>query len=274
MTRQLIVTADDLGLHAAINRGILEAYEDGIVTSASIVACGKAFKEACEMVSRRRKLDIGVHLCLVEEAPVSRAGRLPTLAPEGHFPKTYREPFFSLVKGKIRLREIEIELDAQIQTVLEAGIEVSHLDSHQHTHFFPQIQHIVFKLAEKHRIRGVRGGARVVPGRTKFSLLLAPLAKSVRNVARKSGMVTPDSLWLSSPSGRLTGLQLVKGIPRLPLGVTELVVHPGSNQRALDRAYPKWQFRWKQELAAVLASDVRDALDRNQVTLTRYSELE
>lgn len=274
MTRQLIVSADDLGLHEAINRGVLEGYEEGIVTAASIVACGSAFEDAARLVSRRRKLDIGIHLTLVEEEPVLRSGRLGTLAPNGRFPKTYRELFFALIKGKIRLREVELELDAQIQRVLDAGLTVSHLDSHQHTHFFPQIRPIVMSLAEKHGIRGVRAGAKVVPGRTRFSLFLGPLAKRAHREARSYGFVTPDALWLPSPSGRMSGLQLVKGIPRLPQGVTELVVHPGADQRALDRVYPHWQFKWRQELAAVQASDVRDALDRNKVTLTRYSELE
>ena len=60
MTRKLIVTADDLGTHEAINRGILEAHEEGIVTAASIVPCGRAFDHACRLVEKRRKLDVGI----------------------------------------------------------------------------------------------------------------------------------------------------------------------------------------------------------------------
>ncbi len=274
MTRQLIVTADDFGLHESINRGVMQAHEEGIVTSASIVACGAAFDDAARLVMRRRKLDIGIHLCLVEEEPVLRSGRLQTLAPDGRFPKTYRDLLFALIKGKIRHREIELELDAQIQRVLEAGLTVSHLDSHQHTHFFPQIRPIVMSLAEKYGIRGVRSARNVVPRRTKFSVFVGPLAMRASREARGYGFTTPDALWLASPSGNLTGLQIVKGIPRLLPGVTELVVHPGADQKALDSVYPHWKFKWRQELAAVTASDVRDVLTRNQVTLTRYSELE
>jgi predicted glycoside hydrolase/deacetylase ChbG (UPF0249 family) len=274
VTRRLIVSGDDLGLHEAINRGVLEAHEEGIVTAASIVPCGRAFEHACKLVEKRRKLDLGIHLTLVEEKPLLGPGVLKTLAPRGRFPKGYRQLFFGLVKGRIDPEEIERELDAQIQRVLQAGLSVSHFDSHQHTHFFPQIRKKLFRLAEHYRIHGLRASGRVVPARTKFSLLLAPLARSVQRAARTRGIRTPDTLWLPSPSGRVTSRDLVAGIPKLPEGVTELVVHPGVDQNTLEREYPAWGFKWSQELAAVKATDVRDALARHQVQLTRYSELD
>jgi predicted glycoside hydrolase/deacetylase ChbG (UPF0249 family) len=273
MTRRLIVSGDDLGLHEAINKGVLTAHEEGIVTAASIVACGRAFDHACRLVEKRRKLDLGIHLTLVEEKPVLGPDQLKTLAPKRVLPKSYRQLFVGLIKGRIDVNEIEMELDAQIQRVLKAGLTISHLDSHQHAHFFPQLRRVLFRLAEHYGIKAVRAGGRVTPGRTKFSLFLAPLAKNLQRAARARGLLTPDTLWLPSPSGRLTGLDLVKGIPKLPEGVSELVVHPGMDQKAIEREYPDWGFKWQQELAAVRATDVRDTLTRHNVELTRYSEL-
>jgi predicted glycoside hydrolase/deacetylase ChbG (UPF0249 family) len=274
MSRRLIVSGDDLGVHEAINRGVLEAHEEGIVTSASLVPCGRAFEHACRLVEKRRKLDLGIHLTLVEEKPLLGPKVLKTLAPEGRFPKTYRQLFFGLVKGRIDPAEIEEELDAQVQRVLKAGLEISHLDSHQHTHFFPQVRKTLFRLAEHYQIRGVRAAARVVPGRTKFSVFLAPFSRGTQRGARKRGIRTPDTLWLPSPSGRITTRELIAGIPKLPEGVTELVVHPGVDQQALDAAYPAWGFKWQQELAAIKATDVRDMVARHKIQLTRYSEID
>ncbi len=273
MIRKLIVSGDDLGLHEAINRGVLEAHEEGIVTSASIAPCGRAFEHACRLVEKRRKLGLGIHLTLVEERPLLGPDILKTLAPNGQLPGSYRQLFFGLVKGRIDPEEIELELDAQIQRVMKAGLAISHLDSHQHTHFFPQIRKTLFRLAEHYEIGGLRAASRVVPGRTKFSLLLAPLAKGVQRAARSRGIRTPDTLWLPSPSGRITSRDLIAGIPKLPAGVSELVVHPGVDQKALEGAYPDWRFKWQQELAAIKATDVRDMLARHNVQLTRYSEL-
>ncbi len=273
MMRKLIVTADDLGAHEAINRGILEAHEEGIVTSASIVPCGRAFDHACRLVEKRRKLDVGIHLTLVEERPLLGPDEIKTLAPKRALPKTYRQLFMGIVKGRINLSDIEKELDAQIQKVLQAGLTVSYVDSHQHTHLFPPLRAMFFRLAAHYDFKYVRASSRIVPGRTKFSLLLAPLARGMQRAARKRGIRTADTLWLPSPSGHLTGRQLAEGIPKLPEGVTELVVHPGADQKALEREYPDWGFKWQQELAALKATDVRDTLFRQNVQLTRYSEL-
>lgn len=273
MTRRLIVSGDDLGLHEAINHGVLEAHEEGIVTSASIVACGRAFDHACGLLERRGRLGLGIHLTLVEERPLLGPDVLKTLAPGGQFPKSYRQLFFGLLQGRIDPGEIELELDAQIQRVLKAGLTVSHFDSHQHTHFFPQIRKTLFRLAERYEIRALRAAGRVVPRRTKFSLFLAPLAKSLQRAARSRRMATPDTLWLLSPSGRISARDLVAEIPGLPAGITELVVHPGVDQKALERGYPAWGFKWERELAAITAADVRDMLTRHKVKLTRYSEL-
>lgn len=273
MTRRLIVSGDDLGLHEAINRGVMEAHERGIVTSASVVACGRAFDHACGLAATRPRLDLGAHLTLVEESPILGRAVLKTLAPEGRFPGSYRQLFLELLAGRIELREVEWELEAQVQRLKSAGLKISHLDSHQHTHLFPALRAILLDLAERHGFRGIRAAARVTPRATKFGLLLAPLAKKAWRQAAARGLKSPDTLWLPATSGRVTAAQLLEGIPRLPEGVTELVVHPGVDQPALARAYPNWDFDWPGELAAVTEPEVTAALARENIELIRYSEL-
>lgn len=273
MTRRLIVSGDDLGLHEAINRGVMEAHERGIVTSASVVACGRAFDHACGLVASRPHLDLGAHLTLVEERPILGPGVLKTLAPEGRFPRSYRQLFLELLAGRIELREVEWELEAQIQRLKSAGLKISHLDSHQHTHLFPALRTILLNLAERHGLRGIRAAGRVTPKATKFGVLLAPLAKKAWREAIARGLTSPDTLWLPATSGRVTAAQLLEGIPLLPEGVTELVVHPGVDQAVLDREYPTWNFDWPGELAAVTAPEVKEALARENVQLIRYTEL-
>ncbi len=272
MSRGLIVSGDDLGIHEAIDRGVIEGHVEGIVTSASLVACGRSFEHACDLASRNPSLDLGIHLALVEEQPLLGPDILKTLAPEGRFPGSYLQLFVELLAGRIETREIELELEAQILRVLKTGLPVSHLDSHQHTHFFPVLQPIVLNLLRRHRIRGLRVAARVVPSRTKFSFLLAPLAKWSR-AAAEEGVKSPDTLWLPATSGRVTTAELLAGLPFIPEGVTELVVHPGVDQGTLNREYPAWGFDWAGELAAVKAPEVRERLGRENIRLTRYSEL-
>ncbi len=273
MSRRLIVSGDDLGLHEAINRGVIEAHERGIVTSASVVACGRAFDHACGLVASWPSLDLGAHLTLVEESPILGREVLKTLAPGGRFPRSYRQLFLELLAGRIEIREVEWELEAQIQRLLKAGLKVTHLDSHQHTHLFPALRTVLLNLAERHGLRGIRAATRVTPMATKFGVFLAPLAKKASMEAIARGLKSPDTLWLPATSGRVTAAQLLEGIPHLPEGVTELVVHPGFDQAALASEYPNWNFDWPGELAAVTAPEVKEALARANIRLTRYSEL-
>jgi predicted glycoside hydrolase/deacetylase ChbG (UPF0249 family) len=73
---RLIVSADDLGANPARNRGILEAFSLGIVTSASLLANGEAFCEAVDLAGDAR-LPVGVHLNLSEG--FSLTGNVPAL---------------------------------------------------------------------------------------------------------------------------------------------------------------------------------------------------
>src|SRR5258706_4403995 len=66
MTRRLIVNADDFGLSVGVNRGIIEAHERGIVTSASLMVRPPAAPEAAAYARRNLGLGVGLHLDLGE----------------------------------------------------------------------------------------------------------------------------------------------------------------------------------------------------------------
>jgi len=65
-TRRLIVNADDFGISAGVNRGIIEAHEHGIVTSASLMTRWPAAAAAAEYARGRPGLSVGLHLDLGE----------------------------------------------------------------------------------------------------------------------------------------------------------------------------------------------------------------
>src|SRR5262249_23262204 len=82
LDRLIIINADDLGLHEAVNEGIIRAHQDGVVTSASIIACGRAFNDALIRCKSCPGLDLGVHLTLVEERPLAPMEKVPSLVDE------------------------------------------------------------------------------------------------------------------------------------------------------------------------------------------------
>src|SRR5438876_12055746 len=64
--RYLIVNADDFGRSPGVNRGIISAYEHGIVTSASLMARWPAAAEAAQYARMRPNMSVGLHLDLGE----------------------------------------------------------------------------------------------------------------------------------------------------------------------------------------------------------------
>ncbi len=123
--KQLIVNADDLGLTPGVNRGIVRAFQEGIVTSASLLVTGSAFEEAVTLARQNPELDVGLHLTLVEERAVLGREVLPTLVDEtGRFPRTGGEFLRRAVLGRISWDEVEREIAAQIARFQKTGLRL------------------------------------------------------------------------------------------------------------------------------------------------------
>jgi predicted glycoside hydrolase/deacetylase ChbG (UPF0249 family) len=147
--RVAIVHVDDLGMCHAANEGGFEALAQGPATCGSVMVPCPWFADAAERARRQPELDLGVHLVLNSEFPRYRwgpvAGRsaVPSLLDEeGFLPRTSLETL-----RRARPEEVEIELRAQVERALAAGIDVTHLDSHMGTCFFPPFLDVYARLA-------------------------------------------------------------------------------------------------------------------------------
>lgn len=269
---RLIVNADDLGLHPGINAGVLRAHRDGIVTSASLSPNGAAFDDALRLVRQADTLAVGIHLTLVGEAPVAEPARLPTLAPGGRLPHYFTTLFRRLLLGRIRHDEIERELEAQVARAVDAGVRVSHLDSHQHVHLHPSLLPIVVRVAQRFSIRAVRAAREVRPMSGVRPALLSLFASRGAARLRADGLRTPDACLGLAETGALDGARLSALLAAIPSGTSELICHPGTDSEAIGRAYP-WGFRWDDETRALTEPGLRDRLLACGVALCSYRDL-
>ena len=149
-----IVHVDDLGMCHAANQGGFEALRRGPATCGSLMVPCPWFAEAAAMARDEPTLDLGVHLTLNAEwdhyrwRPVAGAAAVPTLVDdEGYLPRTSAE-----VGERASPDDVRTELRAQIETALRAGVDVTHLDSHMGTVFFPQFVPIYRELAAEYRL--------------------------------------------------------------------------------------------------------------------------
>src|SRR5881392_1275022 len=149
---RLVVNADDFGLSAGVNRGILEAYAAGVVSSVSVLVNAPGWTDA---VPRLRDLGpgigVGLHLNLTMGRPVSWGGSLAD-ARTGRF-HTLRALVARAFAGRLDPGDVAIECAAQLARLRNAGLVVTHLDSHRHVHVLPGVWGPVVETARREGIR-------------------------------------------------------------------------------------------------------------------------
>jgi len=231
--RWLIVTADELGLSAKRNQGIVDAHCKGIVTSASMLAYGPTFREAVKVAKALPTLDIGLHLNFSDGEPLV-LGHRTLVNKDGAF--WGRAEARRLARdGKFDLRDIEREADAQIDTLKSAGIKITNLSSVDHLHIRGNLAQALSLVAKKHGIRCFRCPAdRVRPPSLKLDPdRLAAVqeyqesALSAVSIYAQQRMRSTENFSGAFLSGYLTTELLIETLRSLPVGLTELMVHPG-----------------------------------------------
>jgi hopanoid biosynthesis associated protein HpnK len=276
--KKLIVNADDWGLTRGINRGVVRAFQQGIVTSASLVVTGSAFEEAVALARDCPELDVGLHLTLVEERAVLGREALPTLVDEaGRLPRTNGEFFRRAFLGRIRWDEVEREIAAQIARFQETGLRLSHLDSHQHLHMFPPVFQIVTRLTrgmDNVWIRNPAGPWRKSPGvrigRWVRQLGLNLSCLYTRGWHDSPELRLPDGMYGFGVGGSLTRAALEQILREIPDGVYELNCHPGEGDVETRARYAHWGYRWDEELEALTAPETRVVLEKEGIVLTSF----
>ena len=239
--RRLIVSADDFGLTAAVDRGIVAGVAAGSVTSVGVMANLVGAEAMAELLATDGALSIGVHLNLTTGRPVVAPAEVPSLVDaHGVF-----HPLPALARralaGRVRTDEVRRELAAQIARVRALGATVDHLDSHEHVHLVPPITGVVVGLARTagvprmrtHRPRLLGGGLRSRLGYyTRHPRRIATHALK-RLFARRlaaAGIATPDGMvaasLLAEPVGGGPAREWERIVATLPAGTWELVVHP------------------------------------------------
>ncbi len=270
--KQLVVNADDFGFTHDVNRGIVEAHQNGILTATTLMANGDAFGDAVRLAHENPTLDIGVHLVLVGG---------PALA-------SSHNPLPSSVAGLLgaiafkRLR-IYDELAAQVRRILDAGIRPTHLDSHKHTHLAPPVLAAVVRIAGEFGIPWVRrpfdipitaarsGAPR---GKRATSKGLSVVRARFERVLARGHCKTTDHFAGFQITGRFRTRELVQLIRELPEGSTEFMCHPGRWTAELENTRTRLKQSRERELAALTAPETRQAVEESGVELLNYRTLE
>ena len=283
-SKRVIVHADDFGLTAGVNRGIVKAFKNGILTSTSIMPSGEAFDDAVKLAEENPDLDLGIHLTLVGEMPVAPPQEIPSLViGNGRFRNKYPIFLRDYLLRRVRLADIERELTAQFDRVTNTRLPISHVDGHQHLHILPGILEIVAKLAKRYHIQAIRipmEGLRFKhflawSGWARLMLQLGTNIVCRLSVKRinLSDLQTVEAFYGFFYSGRMTRENLIDTIEVIDGGVAEIMCHPGLEDPSLRARYTDWNYQWGKELEALTDPSVRDLIKQKRIRLIGYRDL-
>lgn len=250
MARRLIVNADDFGLTAGVSRGILDAHRRGIVTSATVMVNMPVHADL-DAEAAASGLGLGLHFNLTWGAPLSAPSAVASLVDaEGRFAKD-----LAALGERARPDEVRREAEAQIEAFrLRFGRLPSHLDSHHHAHRLPRV---------------LDGVVDVV---TAAGLPLRSQDAGIRAGLRRRAVATPDHfLGGDGAEPYWTTARLLDDLAGLPLGLTELMCHPGYFDETL--AYSRYGRQREVELAALCDGEARATLARLDIALCHFGAL-
>ena len=287
MPARLILNADDFGLTAGINRAIGELHSAGVLTSATLMATGPAFDDAVAVARAHPTLGVGCHIVLTGGLPAAHPESIPSLL--GADGKSFRPSLLdflqALLRGTISEDEVAREAIAQVQKLQRAGIDVTHLDTHKHTHLFPSIARPLLHVAERTSIGAIRN-----PFEPPWSLALHHGSGLRRLGVRLIGRLRPrfealaqlrngrvlstDGTVAISGTGQLNSTSLAEVLGALPpAGTYELLCHPGYNDRDLDRVATRLRAHRNVEREALLSEVPRLLAQPNAPELIHYGSL-
>jgi predicted glycoside hydrolase/deacetylase ChbG (UPF0249 family) len=286
MAACLILNADDFGLTRGINRAIAELHAAGALTSATLMATGPAFDDAVAIAHANPSFGIGCHIVLTDGKPAAPLDKIPSLL--GPDRKTFRPKLSSflldLSRGTISEGEVLIEALWQIRKLQSAGIAITHLDTHKHTHIWPTVARPLLHAAQITGIHAIRNpfeqqwslrlGAGSLSRNLQLRLIqnLRPRFLALPQIASGLLRTTAGTIGISA-TGNLNATTLDALLANLPEGTWELCCHPGYNDADLDAITTRLRDHRDTERLALLAAFSQDSANPSAPHLINYEAL-
>jgi hopanoid biosynthesis associated protein HpnK len=272
MPRFLIITADDFGLHEAVNEAVEQATRAGVLTAASLMVGAAASADAVRRARDLPQLRVGLHLVLADGIAVLPHQELPSITDsrgymdERMFVNGVR--FFALPRVR---RQLEAEIRAQFTAFSATGLPLDHVNVHKHFHLHPTLLGLILRIGAEYGLDAMRvpdeplwfGGA--------AAGLLKPLIALMKRRLDAAQIFHNDALFGIAATGAMDEAALLGIVARLPPGVTEIYLHPATRR---DHALTSTMkgYRHAEELAALLSADVGAAIAPGRIARGGYAD--
>jgi chitin disaccharide deacetylase len=278
--RFLILTADDFGLHESINEAVELASRSGSLSAASLMMGAPATADAVRRARELPGLRIGLHLVLTDGTPVLPPEDIPSLVNEqGRFRSnlfTNGTRYFLSLAAR---RQLEAEIRAQFEAFAATGLALDHVNAHNHFHSHPTVLGLMLRIGREFGLQAMRlpyepsGRA----GRLGWFGGLGGFAikgwfQMMKRRLQYAGVLCNDWLYGIRHTGAMNESRLLERLRQLPLGVTEIYLHPATQSGAAI-AHSMRDYKHLDELAALRSPRVRAALSQLGIACGGYGDL-
>jgi len=279
MAAQLIVSADDFGASREVNAAVARAYREGALSCAGLMVTGEAAHEAVELARDEPGLAVGLHLTLSNGLSALAPEMVPDLVDAGS--RFANSPLRAAMRyyfsSRVR-RQLELEINAQFEGFAETGLQLSHVDGHQHLHAHPSVLGVVIGLARLYGARGIRvprdplwANLQTDRSRPAAKALVAVghayLARACRKALPGSGLVTCEAVVGSLMSGAMNADYTIRMLSRLNCRSVEVFFHPCEVDVA-EALGPN-----KGDLETLLDARLAEFIEQQGYELTNYAGL-
>jgi hopanoid biosynthesis associated protein HpnK len=280
--RFLIINGDDFGLSSGHNQAIIDAHEQGVLTSTSLMVTAPAFDEAVTLAKAHPNLAVGLHLVLGCGKAVLPPSEIPHLVDaQGNFSDQNNLAGIRYNLSPQARRELPLEIRAQLEKFRATGLQLSHVDGHNHMHFNPAVLHALAELAEEFNINVIRLPYEELRITLKldsngfveklmWSMIIAGLRRYGERVLKSKKISFADRVYGWLETGQMTEPYLVGLIPQIRANLVEIYSHPAF---ALP-GEPKPYGLAEAEFEALLSAQVREAIANSGFELTNYNNPE
>jgi len=280
MQRFLIITADDFGLHEAVNEAVEESARAGVLTAASLMVGAPAAADAIRRARELPQLRVGLHLVLADGIAVLPHVRVPSItAPDGYMDERMfvnGVRFFAVRRVQL---ELESEIRAQFAAFARTGLTLDHVNVHKHFHLHPTLLAMILRIGRDFGLAAIRVPDEPVwfAARERTWLagaaagMLKPMVALMKRRLDAAAVFHNDAIFGIATTGAMTEATLLRIVARLPPGVTEIYLHPATwRAHALTPTMPR--YRHADELAALLSPEVRAAMAPGRIARGGYGD--
>jgi hopanoid biosynthesis associated protein HpnK len=274
----LIINADDFGFSQGVNAAIIQAHEEGVLTSTSLMVSGDAAQEAIALAKNHPHLAVGLHLVLVCGKSVLPPAQIPNLVDsQGNFSNNPTQAGLSYQFNQATRAELRLEISAQLEKFRDSGLNLAHVDGHLHLHVHPVILNILTEFAAEFQIKFIRLPSEELSKNLKidnrnlftkiiWSIVFGQLRRYGEGLLKANNIKFADRVYGLLQTADMSEKYLLGLIPQIESELVEIYSHPALVNTETNNG-------GEVELAALLSQEVRQLLTVKDFKLSNYNQL-